>query len=117
MNITDLIDVTLPTDDTDSFLPDAHKIISGNPAQRIWNLMSSADERFHSGIWDCQAGHWHVQYTEDEYCHILEGESIIHDGQGGSKQVSAGDHFLIPAGFSGSWEVPVYCRKIYVVYE
>ncbi|MFY0663760.1 MAG: cupin domain-containing protein [Natronospirillum sp.] len=117
MNINSILDVKTPTEDVESYLPDAEKIINGQPKQRVWNLMSSKDERFHSGIWDSQAGHWKVSYSEDEYCHILEGESIIHDDEGTHKIVKAGDHFLIPAGFKGSWEVPSYCKKIYVIYE
>lgn len=101
----------------ESFLPDAEKIISGEPHQNIWNAYSSPDGKFHGGIWDCQAGAWTVNYSEEEYCLILEGESIIVDANGEEKVVRAGDQFIIPAGFSGVWKVPSYCKKTYVIYE
>jgi uncharacterized cupin superfamily protein len=101
----------------ESFLPAPEKIISGNPRQNIWNVYSSSDAKFHSGIWDAQAGRWRINYTEDEYCMILEGESIIADEHGNERIVKAGDQFVIPAGFKGTWTVPVYCKKIYVIYE
>ncbi|HLD67170.1 MAG TPA: cupin domain-containing protein, partial [Pseudomonas sp.] len=28
-----------------------------------------------------------------------------------------GDRFVIPAGFSGTWEVLEPCRKVYVMFE
>ena len=111
--------LTLPNESTikESFLPDAEKIISGHPQQNIWNVYSSPDGKFHGGIWDCQAGEWQVNYSEEEYCQILEGESIIIDANGDQKTVTAGEQFIIPAGFRGVWKVPAYCKKTYVVYE
>ncbi len=37
--------------------------------------------------------------------------------QGRAKTLRAGDRFVIPAGFKGTWEVLEACRKIYVVFE
>ena len=100
----------------ESFSPDADKIISGQPTQNVWNAYSSSDEKFSAGIWDAQAGEWKVHYTEDEFCIILEGESVITDKNGDQKTVKAGDRFVMPAGFQGTWQVASYCKKIYVVY-
>ncbi|MDX1472627.1 MAG: cupin domain-containing protein [Reinekea sp.] len=111
--------MTLTTDGVapETFLPAAEKIVRGQPRQSIWNNYSSTDAKFHSGIWDSQAGEWKINYTEDEFCLILEGESVITDTLGEQKTVKAGDQFVIPAGFQGTWTVPNYCKKIYVVYE
>ncbi|OZG74435.1 transcriptional regulator [Hahella sp. CCB-MM4] len=102
---------------SETYLPDPSKLISGQPTQTLWNNFSSPDNKFHVGIWDSQAGEWAVNYSEQEFCLILEGESVIHDEQGGQRSVKAGDQFYIPAGFKGRWEVPEYCKKIYVIYE
>lgn len=101
----------------ESYLPDQDKIISGTPSQSLWNNYSSADNKFHIGVWDSAAGRWKVNYTEHEFCQILEGQSVIYDADGNMQEVKAGDQFVIPAGFSGEWEVPEYCKKIYVIYE
>jgi uncharacterized cupin superfamily protein len=101
----------------ETYLPAEEKIISGAPEQNLWNNYSSGDDKFHVGIWDSKAGKWKVSYTEHEYCLILEGDSIIHDQDGTTLHVKAGDQFVIPAGFSGDWEVPSYCKKTYVIYE
>ncbi|GLQ30826.1 hypothetical protein GCM10007876_13050 [Litoribrevibacter albus] len=117
MSIQSIKDVSADNIPADNYLPDDEKILSGRPEQNVWNVFSSKDDKFHTGIWDAQAGHWKVSYTEDEYCVILGGESIIHDADGNTKRVKQGDHFVIPAGFQGTWEVPSYCKKIYVIYE
>jgi uncharacterized protein len=101
----------------ETYLPSDEKIVSGKPEQTLWNNYSSSDDKFHVGVWDSKAGRWNINYTEYEFCHILEGESIIHDKNGTKLSIKAGDQFVIPAGFSGDWEVPNYCKKIYVIYE
>ena len=46
--------------------PAADRVRSGDPRQLIWNLLSSADGRFHVGQWASGVGEWEVQYTEFE---------------------------------------------------
>ena len=43
--------------------------------------------------------------------------SVLRDHDGNAKTVRAGDRFVIPAGFSGTWEVVEDCRKVYVIFE
>jgi uncharacterized cupin superfamily protein len=98
------------------FLP-AEKLISGNPRQQIWNHYSDASEKFFAGLWQSEVGKWRISYTEEEYCQILEGTSIITDDQGRAVSVSAGDSLVVPRGFVGTWEVVKPTKKIYVIYE
>jgi uncharacterized protein len=100
----------------ESLLP-ADKLISGNPKQRIWNHYSDASGKFFAGLWQSEVGKWKIAYTEEEYCQILEGTSIITDNEGHAVTVSAGDSLVVPRGFIGTWEVVNPTRKIYVVYE
>ncbi len=58
-----------------------------------------------TGLWHSEPGEWKVLYTEEEYCRMLEGVSVISDGAGMRMTVRAGDEFVIPAGFVGTWEV------------
>jgi|TARA_B110000503_G_scaffold143187_1_gene243105 uncharacterized cupin superfamily protein len=113
-NILSLLSTQIPPE---VVMPGTEKILSGQPQQNIWNVYSSADGKMHTGIWDCQAGAWQVSYSEDEVCIILAGESILTDLNGAQKTVQAGDQFVIPAGFKGTWQVPSYCKKVYVIYE
>ena len=95
----------------------AEKCIEGQPTQRTWNHFVSADEKFFSGIWEAEPGCWAISYTENEYCQILSGNSILRDSDGNEFPLNPGDHFVIPAGFEGQWEVVETTRKAYAIYE
>lgn len=58
-----------------------------------------------------------MRYTENELCVITAGRIIITDEQGARYVFGAGDAFVIPAGFSGTWEVLEACTKIYALFE
>lgn len=95
----------------------ADKCIEGQPVQRTWNHFTSTDEKFFSGIWEAEPGCWKIAYTENEFCRILEGESVLRDNQGNEITLRAGDNFVIPSGFQGEWQVVEKTRKIYAIYE
>ena len=97
--------------------PAPERILSGDPQNRVWNLYSSPDGKFFSGIWEADRGEWRIEYTEHEFCHILEGVSRITPAGGEPVTVRAGDAFVIPAGFKGVWEVVERTRKHYAIYE
>ncbi len=96
---------------------DAGKCVRGQPVQRSWNQFTSSDEKFFSGSWEAEPGCWNISYTENEYCHILSGRSLLRDTAGNEKLLQPGDQFVIPAGFQGQWEVLETTRKIYVIYQ
>src|SRR5690554_4864344 len=97
--------------------PAKDRVVKGNPTNRSWNLYSSADGKFFSGIWESEPGAWRIHYTEHEFCHIIEGVSRLTSDEGTSRTVKAGDAFVIPAGFTGVWEVVERTRKHYAIYE
>jgi len=97
--------------------PAGDRVIAGDPQQRVWNLLSSTDGRFHVGEWASSPGTWRVHYTEYEFCHLLEGVVRLTDEQGVSRVFRAGDSFVIDRGFRGIWEVIEPCRKRYAIYE
>lgn len=96
---------------------DPGKLISGNPRQSVWLQYETPSSEFAVGIWSSEAGEWRIHYTEEEYCHILEGRSVITDATGHAVTVVAGDEFTIPAGFIGTWRVEAPTRKRFVIYE
>lgn len=95
----------------------AEKCISGQPMQRTWNHFSSGDEKFFCGIWEAEPGCWKISYSENEFCQILGGRSVLRDANGTEYPLGPGDNFVIPAGFEGEWEVVETTRKIYAIYE
>lgn len=93
------------------------KCIYGRPLQRTWHHFTSDDGKFFAGLWEADPGCWEVTYTENEFCQVLEGLSILRDADGGERELRPGDNFVIPAGFEGQWEVVERTKKIYVIYQ
>lgn len=98
------------------FLP-AEKLLQGNPKQTVWMHYTDGSGRFMAGIWHSERGRWKILYSEEEYCQLLEGVSVITDEAGLAVTVRAGEAFVIPSGFSGTWEVVEPTRKRFVIYE
>ena len=99
------------------YRPAADRILSGDPVQRAQNLFQSADGRFNTGIWSADAGTWRVVFSESEFCHILEGVIVVRGDDGSEATFRAGDAFLTPAGFTGTWEIVEPAKKFYAFYE
>ena len=94
-----------------------HKRLEGDPLQTVWMDYVDPTGQFQVGVWRSEPGKWRVAYTEEEYCHVLEGRSVITDESGHAVTVSAGDGFVIPAGFVGTWEVLQTTTKRFVIHE
>lgn len=90
---------------------------SALPEQFVRNLYTDGTGRFFGGIWRSTPGAWRVAYTENELCVLTEGRVRV-TGDDGSVQVfGPGDCFVMPAGFSGLWEVLEPAHKFYAIYE
>jgi len=117
MDIANIIDFAQALTPADRYRPAAEKILKGEPDQAVYNHYSSPCGQFAAGVWEGEVGQWTVNYTEHEYCEIVQGVSVLRDQDGEAKTLRAGDRFVIPAGFKGTWEVLEPCRKIYVMFE
>jgi uncharacterized cupin superfamily protein len=93
------------------------KLIAGNPKQTLWMHYTDASKKFFAGIWHSEVGKWRIAYTEEEYCKVLDGTSVITDSSGNAVTVTAGESFVIPSGFIGTWEVVTPTRKEFVIFE
>jgi len=117
MNLNDLVFFDDHEPEFDEYLTAEEKCIRDQPLQRTWHHFTSDDDKFFAGIWEAEPGCWEVDYTENEFCQILAGRSILRDETGRERELKAGDNFTIPRGFKGQWEVLETTRKIYVIYE
>lgn len=93
------------------------KLLRGNPKQMLWMDYTDASGQFFVGTWRSEPGKWRISYTEEEFCHMQEGISVITDEAGKAMTVRAGDRFVIPRGFSGTWEVVETSSKRFVIFE
>ena len=101
----------------EEYFLDAEKLISGNPRQSVWNHYTDPTGKYFSGFWESEVGKWHINYTEEETCYLLGGVSVVTDEAGNATVLRAGDSFVIPKGFKGTWEVLEPSRKLYAIYE
>lgn len=93
------------------------KLVEGNPKQTVWIHYTDPTKQFVVGIWRSEPGKWQVAYTEEEYCQMLDGVSVITAQDGHRVAVKAGESFVVPRGFVGTWEVVETSTKRFVIYE
>ncbi len=96
---------------------DPARLVAGAPRATVDNRYSDPSQQFHCGIWASTPGTWRVSYSEHEFCHLLEGRVRLTGDDGHSVEFRAGDAFVVPAGFSGTWETIEAARKYYSLYE
>ena len=92
--------------------------VAGQPSPpRLLYHYTDASGQFFAGLWAGTRGAWRVHYREHEFCHLLAGRIALVSDAGARCEFVAGDSFVIPAGFSGTWEVLEDCRKLYAIFE
>jgi uncharacterized cupin superfamily protein len=101
----------------DVSVPAADRVVEGTPEHRVWNYFTDSTQTFFAGRWSGTRGKWRVRYTENELCVMTAGRVVITSDLGERNSFRAGDAFVIPAGFSGTWEVLEDCAKIYAIFE
>jgi uncharacterized protein len=95
----------------------ADRLLAGAPELTVRNYFTDATQQFFAGRWSATRGKWRVRYTENELCVMTAGKVIIESTAGERSSFGVGDAFVIPAGFSGTWEVVEDCTKIYAIFE
>src|SRR5437763_13082403 len=95
--------------------PAADRLIAGKPVTRVSNYFSDSTQQFFAGRWSATRGKWRVHYTENELCVMTAGRVVIESDSGERNTFVSGDAFVMPAGFSGTWEVLEDCSKIYAI--
>jgi len=97
--------------------PPAERLIAGTPELRVRNYFIDTSQQFFAGRWSATRGKWRVRYTENELCVMTAGKVTIESTSGERLSFGPGDAFVIPAGFTGTWEVTEDCTKIYAIFE
>jgi uncharacterized cupin superfamily protein len=103
--------------ETDVSEPAADRLVAGYPVTRVANYFSDSTQQFFAGRWSATRGKWRVRYTENELCVMTAGRVVIESESGERHTFASGDVFVVPAGFSGTWEVLEDCSKIYAIFE
>ncbi len=97
--------------------PPSDRLIAGTPQLQLRNFFSDTSQQFFAGRWSATRGKWRVRYTENELCVMTAGRVVIESSSGERSSFGPGDAFVVPAGFTGTWEVTEDCAKIYAIFE
>jgi uncharacterized protein len=97
--------------------PPAERLLAGSPELQVRNFFTDSTQQFFAGRWSATRGKWRVRYTENELCVMTAGRVVIESSGGERSSFAAGDAFVVPAGFEGTWEVIEDCTKIYAIFE
>jgi len=103
--------------ETSTSEPAADKLLAGQPRHQLANHYADSRDQFFCGYWSSTRGKWRVSYSEHELCHMIEGRVAIVSSEGERWEFGPGDAFVVPSGFTGTWEVLEDCRKLYAIYE
>ncbi len=97
--------------------PRPERLVAGNPLRTTWEHYSNASGEVSCGVWSCEIGAWRIVFDErsDEYFHVLSGRIRISDVAGNATEFGPGDACVIPAGFTGTFEVLEPVTKHYVM--
>lgn len=117
MSIKNVVDFNTASTQAEHYQLAPDQLLKGDPEQILHNHYGSPCGQLNAGMWESDVGQWDVNFTEHEYCEIVQGVSVLRDLDGNAKTLRTGDRFVIPAGFKGTWEVLEPCRKFYVSFE
>lgn len=92
-------------------------VVAGSPTTKLQNYYTDGSGQFFSGIWESTPGKWRVNYAEEEFCAILEGRVVLTNSENIAETFVKGDAFIIPKGFTGTWETIEAVKKWYVIFE
>ncbi len=97
--------------------PRTDRLVCGNPQRNTWNHYE--ENGVSSGLWACEPGAWRIAFADgkDEFFHVISGRIRITDAEAAAREFGPGDACVIPAGFTGIFEVIEHVRKHYVIID
>ncbi|MEN5179258.1 cupin domain-containing protein [Comamonas testosteroni] len=100
------------------FIGKPSRPISGDTEYQTMHVFEGLGGKVSSGTWQSTAGTFRsniVGYIE--FCYIVEGACRLVDPDGTVHAFGVGDHFIMPEGWTGHWEVDEFVKKVYMVAE
>ena len=92
--------------------------ISGGQVEAAKTLWKSGDGLLEVGVWECTPGRFTAsRESNSETCHIVSGRVSLHDADGRTQEVGAGEVLVLPQGWSGEWTIHETTRKLYILHS
>jgi len=99
--------------------PRPERRVAGNPQRTTWNHYTNPTGEVFAGIWSCEAGSWRIAIgpNEDELFFVTQGRCRLHADDGHVVECGPGQSLVLPAGFTGVFEVLEPMTKHYMIVE
>jgi uncharacterized protein len=99
--------------------PRPERLLSGNPKRTTWNHYTNESGEVFAGVWACEPGAWRMAMSEheDEFFFVTKGRCRLRGDDGCVIECAAGESLVIPAGFSGVFEVLEAMEKHYMIVD
>lgn len=99
--------------------PRPDRLVTGNPQRQTWTHYNSSATGMEAGIWACEPGAWRIAFADnkEEFFSVIRGIVRLHDDAGKIVEVKTGESAIIPAGFTGMFEVVEAVEKYFVLVE
>jgi len=90
--------------------------VGEEPEMHLGELLNRKDLQV--GVWRCTPCVWEYDfYKEEEIMLMLSGRLRLTDSDGKATELTKGDVFYIPRGWSGKWETLETMEKLYVIID
>lgn len=97
--------------------PRPDRLLRGNPLRTTWEHFAASG--INAGVWACEPGAWRIAFApgKHEFFCVIAGRLRITAADGAASEFGPGEAGIIPAGFTGTFEVLESVRKHYLVVE
>jgi uncharacterized cupin superfamily protein len=83
-----------------------------------YHCFTDASGKVLCAFWEGEPGIVHIgPWPYDEVCVLIDGRVALVDEDGGRREFSGGESFVIPRTFAGTWETIEPSRKIFVAID
>jgi uncharacterized cupin superfamily protein len=107
----------IEADESRKFVPPLsdYSVLSRSWEEAEFHCVDLKSDNVRVGYWVGEPGSILLSpWTYTEVCSILRGRVAIDDRQGGRREFTAGQGFVVPKGFSGEWITIEPSAKIFV---
>lgn len=94
--------------------PAGYDSVSADWSEAEYRAVDLADDSL-GGLWEGQPGRVSFEsWPYTEFCVMISGRVAVVDSAGGRREFGAGDAFVVPRGFRGTWETVEPSVKYFV---
>jgi uncharacterized cupin superfamily protein len=99
-------------------IPDENILTGHGHKELIHNAFQTDGGAFTVGVWESTPCKDRCVYDVDEACFIIKGKVVVTEETSGEAWTfGPGDVFVIPKGFTGTWETVETVRKFHFIYD